>query len=531
MDNPSDYTRQEYGAESPTPDPVLPDGQPRGEARFPLPHVVQFMGRYNTANKNYYYMHDEAMAHNRENAERMRLDPVIDACMKLLTYPVALLTEHFDPNDQEDPFEIECAAMSEARLTNLPRFTFMKRWLLDNGSWIGRSGVKQRWQWQRKKDRRWHVPTAFEPVHGDKLVYHWDRRVGILVNSTFDRPTEASERGRVYYLTPEERECFILHTYEPEDVSFYKPHMAGAVHGTGIRGKLYWLWALKNKVWAMGMDFLQWFARGLTVFYFPGGNPDYAGEVAQWIEKQDGSEAMMLPWYPNIDNGKSYKPVERFEASTASPQFIQALITQYFDDLIKLVILGQTLTSGTAPTGLGSGVASAHQMTFENRVKYMAVALGESLSEDILGPFYRSNFPGVTPARWVLEVDDPNVQQMLENSELLYNMGAAIPEGALLESAGIPEVKPEDTVLTNMEPMQPAAMGGMPSGVPVVQGQDPAMVDPNGPPPPGGPPPGAEPLKMSLRTYGKLLNKALKGDRLAKKLFRTRRVMVKGLNY
>lgn len=515
------FTPEEWGRPHPAAIPVDPTGQPRGEARLPLPHVTQFMGITNWAGRNYNYMHDEAMAHNRENAERCRLDPVIDACMKLLVYPIAMLTQHIDPDDMDDPWQIDCAAKVQTRMDRLPRFHFMKRWLLDNGTWVGRSGVKVRWQFERKRDFLWHLPTGFEPVHGDKLVYHWDGRVGILVNSMFDLPTEPSERGRVYYLTPEEREQFILHTFEPEDVSFYKPHMAGAVHGRGLRNALYWLWALKNRVWSMGMDFLQWFARGLTVFYFPGGNDKYANEVRQWIEQQDGSQAMMLPWFPNIGDA-GYKPVERFEASTASPQFIQALITQYFDDLIKLIILGQSLTSGTASTGLGSGVAAAHQMTFENRVKYHAVALGDTLSSDLLGPVYRANFPGTTPGRWVLEVDDPNVQQMLENAELLYEMGAAIPEGALLDSAGIPEVKPNDTILTQVNPMQPAATGGMPDGVPVMEGQ-PVQGG-------GGPPPGAEPVKMSMLQYGKLLNKAIRGDRLAKKLFRTRRVMVKGWN-
>lgn len=498
-----EFTEEEWGRERPKADPVEPSGQPRGEARLPLPHVASFMGMTNLASRAYYYTFDEAMAHSRENAERMRLDPVIDACLKLLSEPVALLTQHIDPDDPDDPYAIEVAARVQGRVDAIPGLLNAKRWLLDNGTFVGRSAVQVRWQWQARRDKTWMTPTKFVPVHGDKLVFTWDDRVGILVNTmAFPLPTLPTERGRAYVLDDEERECLVVHEYQPEDASFYRPQMAGAVHGSGVRGKLYWLWALKNRVWSMGMDFLQWFARGLTVFYFPGGNPTYANEVSEWIKNQDGSEAMMLPWYPT--DGYNYKPVERFDAPTASPQFIQALVTQYFDDLFKLVILGQTLTSGTASTGLGSGVAAAHQQTFENRVKYQAVGLQETLTRDLLGPMYRANFPGVAPGRWVIEVDDPNVQQMLENAQVLYSMGAAVPEQPLLDTAGLPAVKPGDTILTQLQPQQPAAVGGMPDGVPVEQGA---------------------PVKMTRGQWSGLVVKAVKGDRQAKRLLSRRLIL------
>lgn len=512
-----DFTPEEYGAPAPPADPVDPKGQPRGDAHFPVPHPSEFNGLSNFGTRNYPYWHDEAVQYGgRENAERMRLDPVINACMQLRVYPTALLTSHIDPDDDENQFEVDCAMKAQKLLTSLPGFTFIKRWLLDDGIFKGRSGSWMRWQWVNKYGRNWHLPTAFRPLDGDKLVFKWaENQVGVLVSGMFSAALDrlgSSERGRVYYCTPEEREELIVHEFEPEDASFYNPMRAGSIKGTGLRGKLYWLWALKSRVWAMGMDWLQWFARGLTVFYFKSGNMEHYKAVKAWVEAQDGSSSLFIPWLPGSPEMTGFKPMERFEPGTASPQFIQQLITSYFDELFKINILGQTLTSGTASTGLGSGVAQAHQGTFENFVKYDAIALGETLTRDLLVPFYRINFPGVAPGRWVLEVDDPNVQQMMENAQVLYQMGAALPEEPLLDATGIPRSKTGQTILTNVQPMQPAAVGGMPNNIPVQQDAS-----------------GQQPLQLSLRQWANVCSAARNGDRRAQRVLLSRRCVVHGL--
>ncbi len=507
----TDITPEERGLPEKDLPPVDPKGQPIGDAMFPVPHVSSFSGSANWSNRSYTYWFDEAMMHSRENAERMRLDPVINACLQLRAYPTSLLTMRIEPDDDEDPVQVQFAMRAQKLLTNMPGFLFAKRWLLDDGIFKGRSGVQLRWQWVPKRDKAYHLPTGFRMIDGDKLVFAWDDRVGILVTSAYGAPIErlgTSERGRVYYASQAEREQLVVHEFEPEDRSFYRPQMAGAIHGTGLRGKLYWLWALKVRVWSMGMDFLQWFARGLTVYYFKSGNAEHYKEIRQWVEAQDGSHSLFMPWLPGPTDA-GYKPIERFEASTASPAFIQQLITTYFDDLFKLNILGQTLTSGTAPTGLGSGVAQAHQSTFENFVKYDATALGETLTRDLLKPFYRVNFPGTACGRWVFDIDDPNVQQMIENAQALYEMGAAIAEEPLMEAGGLPLPKTGQTILTNIQPMQPAAVNPLPTGVPATE--------------PG-------PMQLSMRQWSLVTQAARNGDRRAKRLLLSRRFRVLGLN-
>lgn len=464
----NDLTAEEWGRPQSPPPPVDPAGQPRGEARFPVPHASQFQGMLNWANRAYMHLFDEAKLHSRENAERIRLDPVIDACMRLLTEAVTLVPHHLEPDDDEDPIQVEWATRIQKRIATMPGFLFAKHWLADEGAFVGRAGAKVRYQWVPKRDKVWMLPTGFQPVAGDKLSIKWNGQIGIYVQAGFTGPTEVGSEARSYVLTPEDRESFICHQFEPTDASYWKPQKAGAIGGLGLRDKLYWLWALKQRVWGMSMDFLQWFAKGIMIFYFRGGNDEHRQEMQSYIEAQNGNSALLLPWWSH-DAG--FRPVESIQPSMANAQFLQSLVTDYFDTLIRQLILGQTLTSGTAPTGLGSGVASAHQGTFDNKVKYHCMALDETFTRDLLGPLYRANAPGVPVGRWVSEIDDPNTQQMFDNARAIYEMGGAIPEEPLMKVAGLPAVKPGDTVLTQMQPMQPAATDGLPNNVPMVSPQ------------------------------------------------------------
>ncbi len=513
MSRPGEFTPEEHGLPQPYPTQPSPEGQPRGDAMMPVPVPLQFSGTTGWTGRAYWQMHDQALNHSRENATRMRLDPVIDACMRLRTYPTSLLPFHIEPDDDEDPYQVECAAKAEKILKRLPGFHFARHGLLDDGTFTGRSGQKIRWGKVFKQNRLWDVPTAFQHVSGDKLVFFWDGRVGITVQGSFMGPTESvpGYPGRAYVLSPAEREQLLLYQFEPTDAPFNEPTQAGSIMGLGLRDKLYWIWALKDRVWGMSMDFLEWFAKGISIFYFRNGNAEHYNQVRNWVENQWGNSVMIMPDILSNEN-QNKKVFEHIQPTNANPQFLMTLITDYFDRLFKEIILGQTLTSGTAPTGLGSGVASAHQTTFDNIVKYDAIGTDEVFTRDMLGPFYRANFPGVPTGHYVSEVDDPNVQQMIDNANAIYQMGGAIPEQPLLDVAGLPKVKPGDTILSNVQPMQPVVADQPPQGVPTLEGR-----------------PVNGQQRMSLRQWANLVRLSRNGDSRAATLLRSRRYAVSGL--
>lgn len=469
------FTSQDFGAPKMPASPVMPTlGDPRGDEKFILPHVAGFMALPNTTQKVYRTLYDEALIHSRENAYRMSLDPIIWSNLWLRWYPTALLTWKLKPQNPENPAEQAAATLHEKIIRDYLNVTQVSIWLL-HSQWTGRSGVQLKYKWQYMEGKVRMVPYGAKHIHGDKLVFGWDDSVGILVHSFAAsqlprEQTRLTERGMTYFLNPDEREQLLLASFMPEDVDFYKPEFAGQIFGNGFRGRLYWFWALKQRVWALGIDFLEWFAQGLTAYYYEYGNPSHLKEVAEWARQAEGKKAIMFP--RTKDGGPGFKPIERFEASTASPAFMQALLTEYFDKQIKLSILGQTLSSDTAPTGLGSGVAQAHKGTEDNIVKFDANCLAPVWKNDLLRVLYAANSPGIPVAEWAYELDSPNVQAVLDSAEVLYGMGASLDEESLLDVAGLTAPKEGATILSKMNSMQPAATEGLPEGVPVLSPGD-----------------------------------------------------------
>lgn len=506
--NPSQFfTAAEFGAEGPKAPPRDPAGMPKGDGLVPVAHPSMFAGLFSGSNRTYYQWFDNALKNGRVNSERMLNDPVIVSSLRLRTTPTALLTHHCEPEDNSDEAQVEAAKQFDRMIKKLKGLQHLKRWLLYNGVWKGRSAGFLRFArvWDAKTGRMFENPVEFEtPIDGDKLCFRYDRSLGVTVGAGFFGPTEyVAGFGRAYFYTPEEREQTVLFRFEPEDSDFFNPQQAGLVNGKGLRHNLYYLWALKSQLWSASIDFLEFWARGILIFYFEHGNAAHLDSVSQWVEQFDGQWQRLFPRMK--DGGPGYKPVERIEANPGTNSFLQDLITNYLDDLIRQIIIGQTLTTKADATGLGSGVADAHVGTFEQVIKYDANLLDECFTYEIVEPWYRANYPGMPHGYWKSEVDSPNVEQLMDSAETLYNLGGNIPEQSILEAMGLPETKEGDTILTQVQPMQPAAVQGMPEGVPQVDGQ----------------PPGQQPVRMSASNWNKIVRAArtnTRAARLARKL-------------
>ena len=379
---------------------------------------------------------------------------------------------HIEPHNPSDEQQVLAAKEHEDIIKATPNFQQVLWWLSD-AMWYGRYGVQTAFQWDFTADKRQiMVPRQFWPINGDKFAFKFDGSAGVRVQTSYpvNQQTSYSDYGRVYWFNANEREQITIHKFEPEDADYSEPELAGAINGVGLRSKLYWAWALKNQIQGMLFDYLNWFARGMTIYYYDQSNPRAFAEVQTRIREYAGKPYMAFP--RTKDGGPGYKPIERFEPGTASSQLLQNMATSYYDDLLTRAILGQTLSGGTGSTGMGSGVAELHGETFEQVIKYDSGSLANTLTFDFLRPLYRVNHPGMPCGRWVFEIDTPNVGEVLEGANAFYEMGGSIDEGSLREVLGLPSPKPGGTVLSKIQSTQPAAVDGMPQGVPVIQGQE-----------------------------------------------------------
>jgi len=424
-----------------------------------------------------------------QNARAMRRDPVLIGALRGRQRPTTQLSYHITPDDETNPAEAEAAKLIEYVVKRIPRFQKLKMQLLE-AIWFGKYATELTYEWRTHRGEQKLFVRDFIPINGDKIRYRWDGTPGVLVYAGYPGTKESTDYGLCHFLTPDERLQYVIHEHEPDDSDWEEPEMAGAIHGVGVRGRLYWFWWLKQQVFAQLMNYIQRFANGLTIFYYNASDPAAKAEAETAAKQQYSNTSLLYPRW-NSENPDTNK-VERLEVGTASPTLIWNLIDGYFDPIMVRYIQGQVLSSHAEPTGLGSSVASLQSDTLDELIKYDAVDLQETLQTDLINVLYAYNAPGITPGTFEFEIDSPNSGELMEYGQQLFEWGVPLSEEQAYKISQWAKPKPGEGVISQMMGMQPSAVGAAPDGVPVA-GQPGA---PGAPQPIGPPPGGASPQQM-----------------------------------
>lgn len=502
------FTPREMGF--PGPQPSSPGQLPPGGGGLTTPNFLSFSALVRSAAKAYLYSSDEALRDSTENAKAMRRDPVLYGALLARSRPTAQLTWHITPEDETDPAQQEAAKLIEHCIRKIPRFQKMKMQLLQ-AIWFGKYAVEIAYEWRNYRGEQKLFVRDFIPINGDKIRYKWDGTPGFLVYPGYPGEKEATDYGMTHFLTADERIQYIIHEHEPDDSDWTDVELAGAIHGVGIRGRLYWFWWLKQQVFGLMMNYLNRFANGLTIFYYNASNPEAKKEAVAAARAQFTNAALIYPRWAseNPDTNK----VERLEVGTASPLLLWNLVNTYFDPIMVRYIMGQSLSSTAEATGMGSGVAELHAETLDEILKYDAIDLQETLQTDLVNVLYHYNAPGVPVGTFEFEVDSPNSEELMEYGKTLYEWGVPLDEDQAYKISQWQKPKPGGGVITQMGQMMPAAVGGV-QGVPVSGAAGPGGV------PPEAPPPGYTPYKRN----GKPIDK---GGTVASALPRRRAVVAR----
>lgn len=226
--------------------------------------------------------------------------------------PTAQLSWHLETPDDSDPQQAAAVEGLTEIINEIPRFQQLKMHLLE-ALWYGRYGVQLAYQWDFSRGSRRLVVRDHWPINGDKLVFRFSGAAGVLVHMLYPGEWMLTDRGRAHFFDEAEREAVIIHKHEPEDADFYEGEMAGALHGVGVRSRIYWLWYLRSQVSAWMMDYLERVgAGGLTIYYYEAGNAQSMTEVKTAAQEQFRNNAILFPRYRE---GKDAGPgVQRIEA-------------------------------------------------------------------------------------------------------------------------------------------------------------------------------------------------------------------------
>lgn len=497
----------------------LPEAQkathlPPGGGEAVLPHYQTFSMLVNSMSRTYRWSFDEALRHSQQNALAIRRDPVVMHALRQRQIPVTQLPWHLETEDDTDEQANEGIKLLTAAIKAIPR---LQQYLLhlQEALWFGRYGVQQMMEWDYSEHKKQLRVRDHRPINGDKLVFRWGGEIGILVHAAYAGSWQVTDRGRAHFLTPEEREQVVVHRFEPEDADFFEGELAGGIAGVGIRSRIYWLWYLRQQVFAFLMDYLERVgAGGFTIYYYEMGNPQSLTEVQQAAEAQWRNNAILFPRYR--DQKTSGPGVDNVAVSTAGAALLQALVTEYFDNIIRQYILGQSLTTQEASGGgLGDGVAGLHEDSFARLIKYDAVNLQETLNTDLVAVLQKYNAPRVTKKiKWVFEVDKPNAAEVLEASQAFFEMGGTLDEDELRGIIGLAKPAPGASMLAKYQSMSPAGMapGMAPEGMPMLGQPGPeagAAPMPGMDQAPQGPPGMQPPVQMRKRGLKKRYAKSV----------------------
>ena len=444
-------------------------GLPPGRGDTTIPHAASFLGLYAGGSARVYWPSDQVLREARRHAIKMRADTSVMECVELRQRAGALLDWRLQCDREEEEYE-QARTILEKILRRIPRFTQYRENLL-HALWFGRYAISNVYAWDWIDGHKCVVVRSWVPIHGDKLVWKVAGDpadildgIGIRVggvSTIVDRIREwyrehsqwieSTEFGWAYFPPPEKKETLIVHRHYIEDGEYEEPANAGRIYGVGIRDRIYWTWYQKQDALAWLMEFLERSAFGIELWYYPAGNPEAREEMKTAAAERAGpnKNILLVPRPPGAE-GAIYG-VERIEPSMSGANALKEIIIEYFGHQIKRYILGQSLTTEAHATGLGSNLAAIHLDTFLQIIRYDAINLQETLTDQLVRRLALWNFPHLDPQAFslVIEQERDDTRERLEAIQAAFAMGLKIRASDIRDLLDLAQPSDEEETLQN----------------------------------------------------------------------------------
>lgn len=458
-------------------------GRPDGAARpagIALPHGWGFLARYQGASNTYWHdRFDEAMRHSRKDAEAMRRDCYLMSLLQERTLAVCNLNWHLETPDERDKFQTQVKDGLTRLIKGIPFFRRMLLWWL-NALWYGRNGVQVEWEWEEFLDgpqghtrprKGLTIAEAWE-VNGDKIGHQEDHTPYILVNSAkvYELPNAeivTTTLGRGLALRGTWKNRFIIHRHLQEDADFFAPDTAEAIHGVGIRSKVFWTNFLRMEWLGNISDFFDKIGLGVTVWKYQMGNDNAYRAVKQAALDHSSRAHIFVPVSP--DGGKDAgTSVERIEVPTSGSDALGKLI-EMCDRYIERYVVGQEGSSRGSSSGIGNEASAEFMMDTKGQItKLDANLLAETITGSkrhagMLNTMLRWTYPEADfPVKFVFDVENPQSDKKVQNGKTIVDMGIAIKADEMRASAGFSKPAEGDELVKNPQEQQQGGMPGMP---------------------------------------------------------------------
>lgn len=410
---------------------------------------------------------DRAWRNNRRYQMMMRQDPEIVHAIMVRENAISTMGWSVSPVDDEDlEHKARCVAVENA-IRAIPKFVQLRRHLA-SAVWYGGASAHIRYSHytdpiagsatdpdtDETADASVKVgPVGYTVIHGDSMRYTQDGEPVLLVNMISDRfdhlRSVYTENGKGVILEGDERGSFIVSTWGIDALDPEDSRTAERVYaGHGLRSMVFDAWMRKQHLAALADSYAERLARGLVMVGHDGSMSGKA--AAESIANAIGqSTAVTVNLATLTDHGGIDAMIKVFEADGTGNQILRDM-QRDVGEQIRLVILTQTLTTGTAATGLGSGVAEAHEATYKSAITYDAEVLDEALTRDLLRPIWLANFPDdprVPSIVSSIREDEEDIDSLMSAAERMVNMGVTLSERDIRQQAGFREPRGDEPVV------------------------------------------------------------------------------------
>jgi hypothetical protein len=450
---------------------------------FAIPSVISFSSILGSSYRTFWHgLYDEAMRHSREDALVMRRDAFLMALLRERQRSVARLRWHIEGDDQHDPTQIAVCDTLTKIVKRMPRF---RRFLMSQleALWYGRYGSQFRFDWDQIDGMPVLACKAHVPLNGDKIGYTYDGVPYVLVHVAEakqlgldyltvspDEITDPTHAGLIYTtvavavsLRGTWRERFQIHQHEIDDADYFEAEQADAIHGVGIRSRVFWLDWLRREYISWLVDFMERVGLGVTIYYYDGSNPKSKDESIKLAKEQNRRSVIVWPRWPG-EKGPQGGGVERLETPVSG---VEALVAMqgHIEDHIERYVIGQQASSRSETSGLGT-----HDTDLQAETKGAITELdADNLAETITGSeaepgllhvLKKWSFPqGVDfPVYFKFDVTRPQPEKALESVKAAWEMGVSFVANEVRALTGLSDPQEGDDILEG-QTQQPEGFG------------------------------------------------------------------------
>ena len=376
----------------------------------------------------------------------MRADADIEGVLRSLLVTLAGLEWNVLSDDESDPRLVKLAERIAEIIGAAPRRSDMFR-SLHEAVWYGCSAVNVVYD----RDPRLGVRIReWLPLASDTLAFDQTGNVAMRVGSAYINQASVTDLGfdsLVHLFDDNERRAIVLHRVFTTAPNFIDPNSAETVYrGVGARDVCWYIWLLKQEVLQNAAAYVERYALGIRVGYYPAGNDAAKSEMMTILQNLVNDNSVVLP---RISPTESMYDIDIKDANGGRAQIFMELVN-WLSGKLKEAILGQSLSSEAGGTGMGSGVADLHADTLSRVIRYHADCLAESLTTDlvrIIAGMLGASEEEARRIRFVFAPERPNPKERLEAIQTFISMGGRVSEREVRDLLGLSDPEDGESVL------------------------------------------------------------------------------------